>query len=750
MPLSRSLFYIFLLGLFAFFIGSIPAFAIGIDATSYTSQYLDWDMDQNSTMDRINWRPGQTLVSDPVNIPAGGGAVTGYIWGETAGWINLGAENLTLTCNGTTGYLAGYAWAGDGAGWINFDPSNANSGNGVMISAGGELNGYAWSSGAGGYINFACPGANTCVKTAAPVCTTPTTGGGDDIDEGDDPYVRFVHSSYVVNESAGTVVIQVERTGPTDDLITVEVHTANGSAKSGNDYATHSQIVTFYPGETLYSITINIIDDTLVEGNEDFVAELSDPDGAELANPSVATITIVDNENNFPPDPLTCSITAAPKNIKAGENVLLSWVSNSTASGILTPGNISISSVASGYTNVSPSVDTTYILTLATGENCTEIVKVNKCQGWWDVIYPECWPKGDPETPETTCAANDPSCVTSCPNGDCVTGDDEDDDDTTTGGTCEWWETGCWPQNDPRFRVLKALNIAGLIAAAVGSIPAALRVWNLILAFLGFRKKHRDWGTVYDSRTKQPLDPAYVTLYDVNGVEVANSITDLDGRYGFLVDPGIYTMTAQKTNYTFPSQVLGGRDHDELYNNLYFGGTVEVKHREEVITRNIPMDSKTSDWNEQAKNERGLHSFYSRHDLLISRITTGLFILGFISTILAVIIAPIVFNFVILALYIIMIILQAVGIHPRKYGFIKDRITGKALPFAIIRIFSPELSKEVSHRVADAYGKYYALVPRGEYYVTIETKNPDGTYTHAYTSRTINARGGVIKKTFEV
>ncbi len=96
------------------------------------------------------------------------------------------------------------------------------------------------------------------------------------------------------------------------------------------------------------------------------------------------------------------------------------------------------------------------------------------------------------------------------------------------------------------------------------------------------------WGTVYDSVTKRPLDPAYVTLIDkATGKEMSSAITDLDGRYGFLTLPGIYTIVAKKTNYNFPSVKMSGKVFDEVYNDLYFGADITVSMEGEVIAAGV-------------------------------------------------------------------------------------------------------------------------------------------------------------------
>src|SRR3990167_8656152 len=116
-----------------------------------------------------------------------------------------------------------------------------------------------------------------------------------------------------------------------------------------------------------------------------------------------------------------------------------------------------------------------------------------------------------------------------------------------------------------------------------------VRMFGALLGFLGLRKKRQPWGTVYDSITKRPLDPAYVTVMQEHGSEIADAITDLDGRYGFLLPNGVYRIQAAKTNYQFPSKKLHGKDNDELYDNLYYGEPISANEGV-LVMRNIPLD----------------------------------------------------------------------------------------------------------------------------------------------------------------
>ena len=276
-----------------------------------------------------------------------------------------------------------------------------------------------------------------------------------------------------------------------------------------------------------------------------------------------------------------------------------------------------------------------------------------------------------------------------------------------------------------------------------------IRLWGLLLTALGIRKRNVPWGTVYDSVTKQPLDPAYVVLKDLEGNEIATSITDIDGRYGFLVLPGKYKLSANKTNYEFPSKKLAGQTNDELYNELYFDDVIEINEGG-VITRNIPMDPLKFDWNEFAKKDKKLMKFFRKKDLWIARISLILFIIGFIISVIATLVDPSTYNIVISIVYIVLFVMKRTVLKPRPFGYIRQKETKGPLSFAILRAYYSSGSGEAVHKVADKNGKYYCLIPNGKYSLKVENKNVDGSYSPVGQFDNIEVKRGYINKKFDI
>ena len=273
-----------------------------------------------------------------------------------------------------------------------------------------------------------------------------------------------------------------------------------------------------------------------------------------------------------------------------------------------------------------------------------------------------------------------------------------------------------------------------------------LRLWALLMTTFGLKKRNRPWGTVYDSVTKQPLDPAYVVLQDLQGNEVNTAITDLDGRYGFLLFPGKYTIVANKTNYIFPSKKLVGKLQDELYGDLYFGEELDVSTEGAIITKNIPLDPEHFDWNEFTKGNQKLMLFYSRRDRIMKKISSISFAVGFVVAIVALLAAPHPYNMGIFGLYCVILLVRIFGVKQKAHGSVVEKETGLPLSFAIVRVFSIDLNRELFSRVTDKFGRYYCLVPQGKYTISIEKKNPDESYTSVYTSPEIDASKGVISE----
>lgn len=122
--------------------------------------------------------------------------------------------------------------------------------------------------------------------------------------------IQLSASSYSGSES-GNITITVNRTGDTSGSASVNFRTsdvaglqnctlANSRASERCDYVTSLGTVRFAAGESSKTITIPLINDVLVEGNETFTITLSNAVGATLGTPAAATVTIIENDSAAP------------------------------------------------------------------------------------------------------------------------------------------------------------------------------------------------------------------------------------------------------------------------------------------------------------------------------------------------------------------------------------------------------------------------------------------------------------------
>ncbi|MGI8436352.1 MAG: Calx-beta domain-containing protein [Chthoniobacterales bacterium] len=115
----------------------------------------------------------------------------------------------------------------------------------------------------------------------------------------DDTAPTFTIDSVSQNEgNSGTTpfVFTVTKTGSTSLPATVQFATADGTATTAdNDYVAQSGMLTFAPGDTTMTITVNVNGDTTFEPDETFTVNLASPTNATITT-ATGTGTIVNDD----------------------------------------------------------------------------------------------------------------------------------------------------------------------------------------------------------------------------------------------------------------------------------------------------------------------------------------------------------------------------------------------------------------------------------------------------------------------
>jgi hypothetical protein len=115
------------------------------------------------------------------------------------------------------------------------------------------------------------------------------------VDNDGEPTINFPTPNFEVGEADGTATLTVTLSNPSDFPITVDYETGDGTATAGDDYVAASGTLTFTPGVTTTTFTVDIINDSLDENDETVLLTLTNPSAFELGN-GTATLTIEDDD----------------------------------------------------------------------------------------------------------------------------------------------------------------------------------------------------------------------------------------------------------------------------------------------------------------------------------------------------------------------------------------------------------------------------------------------------------------------
>ncbi|GAB4171763.1 MAG: hypothetical protein Kow0020_06610 [Wenzhouxiangellaceae bacterium] len=111
--------------------------------------------------------------------------------------------------------------------------------------------------------------------------------------------VRLLSAYHEVQESAGTLTIQLERTGGNEGAVSIQVDAIGATATEGSDFSGDQTLINLWAdGEDgVRSFSITIVNDSSQEPHEQFSVQISVSAGAAtLGSPSQAQIVILDDD----------------------------------------------------------------------------------------------------------------------------------------------------------------------------------------------------------------------------------------------------------------------------------------------------------------------------------------------------------------------------------------------------------------------------------------------------------------------
>jgi Calx-beta domain/Domain of unknown function (DUF4214) len=183
------------------------------------------------------------------------------------------------------------------------------SGGNYKITSSVQASGGGTSTGGGNKVIDGTAGQSVAGGPLAGDSVSHTSGFwpttlGQSQQQGGQTAFQFSAINYSVQEDLGAVAITVVRTGDTSSAATVDYWTNDAVAKQKADFEFAAGTLRFAPGETAKVFQLLINEDIFSEGNETLTLTLGNPSGAQLGQLSTTTVTINDDSQEPPVNPL--------------------------------------------------------------------------------------------------------------------------------------------------------------------------------------------------------------------------------------------------------------------------------------------------------------------------------------------------------------------------------------------------------------------------------------------------------------
>lgn len=238
-------------------------------------------------------------------------------------------------------------------------------------------------------------------------------------------------------------------------------------------------------------------------------------------------------------------------------------------------------------------------------------------------------------------------------------------------------------------------TIKDVISALFAAITGVLLPIILILGFpsILFKRQKNPWGIVYDAVTVKPIAFATVRVLK-SGVFFTQKVTDLEGRYGFVIGDGNYELEVNHSGYEqfkVQTEVRG--------NNIGINRDIALKP---LIGRKFNLKS----YIKQKINDA--REFFPK-------LSIYLYVFGFIFSVLALLISPVLYNYIIICLYIIEGIVYLIWGVKRNWGRVYNSKNKMGISGAFVRLFDAKENKLIDNQITNEKGGYIFITKPGLY-----------------------------------
>lgn len=248
-----------------------------------------------------------------------------------------------------------------------------------------------------------------------------------------------------------------------------------------------------------------------------------------------------------------------------------------------------------------------------------------------------------------------------------------------------------------------------------------LQYLKVFVPFLIARKAPRNdfSGLVYDAVTSRPIPFAVIRVKNsVDGKVVQTEVSDIEGRYGILLHPGLYIVDVQHQDYDFPvsDKGISAVQND---NCSYFGDKIKIVN-EAALNLNMPMKPRLNNKKLSINKIRSMivNSF-------IFKLTRNLYFIYAIF-LLSLIMLINEFSWLMLSLtvyYGIFSILHLIAYFkklPRTWGRVIDTKTKNPIKNMFLKFYSSD-GKLLESKISDETGRFQIFLNDGDYYAIVQS-----------------------------
>jgi len=233
-------------------------------------------------------------------------------------------------------------------------------------------------------------------------------------------------------------------------------------------------------------------------------------------------------------------------------------------------------------------------------------------------------------------------------------------------------------------RILTGISIGLITFSAAPIMFSVPRLYLYGILWIIPRKKQKTWGLIYDQVLKKPIAFAVARIYDKNGNMIKQTVSDLNGRYGFIIDPGNYRLEVEHSDY-----------------RKY------VEQIDIVTEQKFAQDISLLRTQGQLKPKWEWRRWLGGLNLILA-------MLGLSLSLIALVLSFNAFNLVIVILYLLQISVILTITRKKSWGVLQD-IYGNPITGGFLRILDPKEGRQLDVCISDDKGRFEFILEKGDY-----------------------------------